>query len=91
MHNEQFELLSKLAGYLDDLRVYRMPFGKYGPENVPPHGTAIYDLPLPYLIWFKNSAEAFPTGRLGELMEFVYEVKSVGAEEIFAPLRGNRR
>ena len=26
-----------------------MPFGKYGPQNYPPSGVPIYDLPFEYL------------------------------------------
>lgn len=79
--------LGLLAEYFDDLKRYRIPFGRYGPDNVPPAGKAIYDLPLEYLIWFKEKGGGFPKGRLGELMQFVYDVKSSSAEEIFAPLR----
>jgi uncharacterized protein (DUF3820 family) len=46
------------------------------------------DLPPEYLAWFKE--RGFPKGRLGELMEVVYEVKQGGADEIFAPLRRAR-
>ncbi|MCB1235128.1 MAG: DUF3820 family protein [Verrucomicrobiae bacterium] len=70
-----------LADYLDDLRRYRMPFGRYRHK-------AIHDLPYEYLHWFVERGEGFPTGRLGELMEFVYHVKATGAEAIFGRLRG---
>ena len=30
-----------------------MPFGKYGPDNYPPSGVPIYDLPFEYLDWFQ--------------------------------------
>ena len=86
--------LRELADNLADLKSFRMPFGKYGPENCPPQGMPLYDLPLEYLLWFQQRGEGFPTGRLGELMEFVCQVKSAGAEEVFVPLRksnGDRR
>lgn len=73
-----------LADYLADLSRYRIPFGRY-------KNAAIFDLPLEYLHWFLEKGGGFPTGRLGELMEFVYHIKADGAEEIFAPLRKNRR
>lgn len=76
-----------LAEYLEDLQRYRMPFGRYGPDHYPPAGRAIYDLPLEYLTWFQNKGGGFPKNRLGELMQFVREVKSVGAEMIFDKLR----
>ena len=85
--DEFFELLLlRLGDYLDDLREYRMPFGRFGPQKMPPDGVPLFDLPLEYLGWFKENG-GFPRGRLGELMSFVYEVKFNGAEEIFVPLR----
>ncbi len=63
----------------------RMPFGKYGRLAVRPHGMPIYDLPIEYLGWFKQ--QGFPKGRLGELLAFVYEVKGVGMDQLFDPLR----
>lgn len=61
-----------------DLTRYEMPFGKYS-------GRLLVSLPEEYLMWFKE--KGFPTGRLGELMAFVYEVKMSGAEEVFDPIR----
>jgi uncharacterized protein len=63
----------------------RMPFGKFGPASYPPAGVPIIDLPPEYLAWFKE--RGFPKGRLGELMEQVYEIKSVGMDEVFEPIR----
>ena len=77
--------LERLDAILRDLERYRMPFGRYGAAAMPPEGAPLYDLPIEYLAWFAE--RGFPRGRLGELMAFVYEVKSVGAEEIFRPLR----
>lgn len=62
-----------------------MPFGKYGPAAVPPRGMPIHDLPPEYLSWFKQ--RGFPKGRLGELMAVVCEIKEVGMDQIFDPLR----
>ena len=72
-----------LADYLADLERYAMPFGKF-------RGEAIYDLPVEYLRWFVEKRGGFPKGRLGELLEFVFHIKSDGAEMIFAPLRRAR-
>lgn len=83
----QADQLQKLAAYFEDLTRYRMPFGRYGPDNFPPAGKLIYELPHEYLNWFKEKGGGFPKGKLGELMEFVYEVKAAGAEEIFGALR----
>ncbi len=63
----------------------RMPFGKYGPVAVPPLGMPIYDLPVEYLVWFKE--RGFPKGRLGELLANVCEIKEVGMDSVFDPLR----
>jgi len=71
-----------LADYFDDLRTWRMPFGRY-------KGSPIHALPLEYLQWFENRG-GFPAGRLGELMAFVCQTKTDGAELIFAHLRSSR-
>lgn len=63
----------------------RMPFGKYGPGAVPPSGMPIHDLPPEYLSWFKQ--KGFPKGRLGELLAVVCEIKEVGMDSVFDPLR----
>ena len=63
----------------------RMPFGKFGMQAYPPAGVPVMDLPLEYLAWFKQ--RGFPKGRLGELMAVVYEVKEVGLDKVFDPLR----
>ncbi|NLF93453.1 MAG: DUF3820 family protein [Oligosphaeraceae bacterium] len=65
-----------------------MPFGKYGPQNYPPHGVPLADLPFEYLQWFQR--RGFPPGRLGELLELVLNIKRDGAEEVFSALRGGR-
>ena len=63
----------------------RMPFGKFGIKEYPPSGVPIMDLPEEYLVWFKD--RGFPKGRLGELMAHVCEIKSVGMDAVFDPLR----
>jgi uncharacterized protein (DUF3820 family) len=77
------DLKADLAEYLADLATYRMPFGRYQHRH-------IHDLPLEYLQWFLEKGGGFPTGRLGELMAFVYHTKADGAEIIFAPMRRGR-
>jgi uncharacterized protein len=62
-----------------------MPFGKFGPKDYPPAGVPLVDLPSEYLSWFKE--RGFPKGRLGELMAIVCEVKEVGMDAVFEPLR----
>ena len=45
-----------------------MPFGKY-------KGRLICDLPDYFLVWSKQK-DAFPKGKIGELMQNVLEIKS---------------
>lgn len=70
---------------LNEIGRTRMPFGKYGPKEHPPRGYPIYDLPTEYLTYFKE--RGFPKGRLGELMEWVWELKANGMDPVFNPLR----
>ncbi len=63
-----------------------MPFGKYGPAKYPPGGLPIHELPFEYLEWFQYNG-GLPGGRLGELLELVYNIKKDGSGEVFAPLR----
>lgn len=77
-----------LARVLSDLAAATMPFGKYGPQQYPPRGVALIDLPYEYLAWFSRTG--FPRGRLGELLEFVYRAKQDGADAMFDPVRAAR-
>jgi len=70
---------------LAELSQARMPFGKFGIQSYPPAGVPLIDLPPEYLAWFKE--RGFPEGRLGELMEQVHEIKAVGMDEVFEPIR----
>ncbi len=64
-----------------ELAEMRMPFGKYA-------GLRLIDLPEPYVVWF--SSQGFPEGKLGEMLQAVYEIKVNGLEYLFEPLRGRR-
>lgn len=77
-----------LAALLDEMDGYHMPFGKFGPRDFPPDGVPIYDLPAEYLHYFK--VKGFPRGRLGELLEIVYQAKMDGADVMFNSLRARR-
>ncbi len=70
---------------LNEISKTFMPFGKFGPSFHPPNGVPIMDLPPEYLTWFKE--RGFPKGQLGELMQQVCEIKEVGMDQIFEPLR----
>ncbi|MCW3082932.1 MAG: hypothetical protein JWP12_298 [Bacteroidetes bacterium] len=56
----------------------KMPFGKY--EN-----TVLCDLPVSYLEWFNR--KGFPEGKLGMLLQTMYEIKSNGLEYLLQPLK----
>ena len=56
----------------------RMPFGKY-------QGCLLIDLPEPYVVWFAQNG--FPEGKLGRMLQAVYEIKANGLEYLFTPLR----
>ena len=61
-----------------ELAAMRMPFGRYA-------GRRLIDLPEPYVVWFAR--QGFPEGKLGEMLQSVYEIKVNGLEYLFAPLR----
>jgi len=64
---------------LIDLARLRMPFGRYA-------GRLLIDLRGPYLTWFHD--RGFPSGRLGQLLAVLYEVKANGLEHLVRPLGG---
>jgi uncharacterized protein (DUF3820 family) len=61
-----------------ELADMRMPFGKYA-------GRRLIDLPEPYVVWFAQ--QGFPSGKLGEMLREVYEIKVNGLEYLFEPLK----
>jgi uncharacterized protein (DUF3820 family) len=60
----------------------QMPFGKY-------KGTVLCDLPVSYLEWFKRKG-GFPNGKLGVLLETIYEIKLNGLEDLLRPLKSKK-
>ena len=56
----------------------RMPYGKHA-------GMRLVDLPEPYVVWM--AGQGFPSGKLGEMLRTVYEIKVNGLEHLFEPLR----
>jgi len=56
----------------------KMPFGKY-------KDTLLCDLPVSYLEWFAR--KGFPAGKLGMLLQTVYEIKLNGLGYLLEPLR----
>ena len=55
----------------------KMPFGKY-------KGRFLYQLPEPYLVWFHQ--KGFPDGKLGMMLNTMYEIKLNGLEYLLTPL-----
>jgi uncharacterized protein (DUF3820 family) len=82
-------LAARMARELAEIEATRMPFGKFGPANFPPRGRPIDELPSEYLGWFAK--KGWPRGRLGELLQIVYQMKVDGAEVAFEPMRRRRR
>jgi len=56
----------------------KMPFGKYKDR-------LLCDLPVSYLEWFQR--KGFPKGKLGMLLEVLYDIKTNGLEELLKPLK----
>lgn len=56
-----------------------MPFGRCA-------GRRLHELPAEYLQWFATKG-SWPKGRLGELMQMVYQMKADGSEVAFDPFR----
>jgi uncharacterized protein (DUF3820 family) len=56
----------------------KMPFGKYKDR-------LLCDLPVHYLEWFQR--KGFPPGKLGILLETIYEIKINGIEDLLKPLK----
>lgn len=77
-----------MAADLADIARAFMPFGKYGPDNYPPRGVPLFDLPLEYLQWFER--KGWPGSRLGELLRILHQLKSDGCDEVFDPFRRAR-
>jgi len=71
---EQFARMLKLAAKTN------MPFGRYGPSAKHPQGVPIVRLPLEYLLWMER--KGFPRGTLGEVMQWVCEIKSAGCGDL---------
>jgi uncharacterized protein len=66
------------AELLLELVKMEMPFGKY-------KRTILCNIPVSYLEWFKK--KGFPKGKLGVLLETMYEIKINGLEDLLQPLK----
>lgn len=56
----------------------QMPFGRY-------KGYVLCNLPVSYLEWFNR--KGFPQGKLGMLLQTMYEIKLNGLEHLLQPLK----
>ena len=56
----------------------KMPFGKY-------KDVFLCDLPVSYLEWFQR--KGFPKGKLGMLLQTIYEIKLNGLDYLLEPLK----
>lgn len=70
------------SNILIELTTTKMPFGKYKDRF-------ICDLPEPYLVWFH--AKGFPQGKLGMLLNTIYEIKLNGLESLLTTIRRGKR
>jgi uncharacterized protein (DUF3820 family) len=64
---------------LKDLVTMKMPFGKY-------KDTLICNLPEHYLVWY--SQKGYPKGKLGMLLQTMYEIQLNGLGGLLTPLKG---
>lgn len=66
------------AEWLLTLVTLQMPYGKYKDR-------LLCDLPISYLEWFQR--KGFPKGKLGMLLQLMYEIKLNGLEYLLSPLK----
>jgi len=64
--------------FLIKLAHYKMPYGKY-------EGRDLIDLPEYYVVWYHN--KGFPKGKLGEMLQTVYELKINGLEDLIRNIK----
>lgn len=64
--------------YMLELVRARMPFGKY-------KDVLLVDLPETYIMWFAR--KGFPKGKLGGMLQSMYEIKLNGLGYLLKPLR----
>ncbi|MBC3788763.1 DUF3820 family protein [Spirosoma utsteinense] len=75
------ELQAGNPDLLKELIHYTMPFGKH-------KGCLIRTLPMAYLEWFVQ--KGMPAGKLGMLLQTMYEIKLNGLEHLLDRLQKSR-
>ena len=68
------------ANILIEIVRMKMPFGKY-------KGVLLSSLPVSYLEWFAR--KGFPPGKLGMMLQTIYEIKLNGLEYLLDRLKSN--
>jgi hypothetical protein len=71
-------LLEPDKDFLIKLAHTKMPFGKYKNRD-------LIDLPEYYVVWYHN--KGFPKGKLGEMLQTVYELKLNGLEDLIRNIK----
>ncbi|MFD0699715.1 DUF3820 family protein [Myroides pelagicus] len=66
--------------YLVELAHAKMPYGKY-------KGYYLIDLPEHYIVWYHS--KGFPSGKLGQQLGLIYELKLNGLEQLIKNIRNN--
>ncbi|WP_408068260.1 DUF3820 family protein [Xanthomarina spongicola] len=64
--------------FLIKLAHTKMPYGKYKNRD-------LIDLPEYYVVWYYN--KGFPKGKLGEMLQTVYELKLNGLEDLIRNIK----
>ncbi|GGH46216.1 hypothetical protein IA57_09600 [Mangrovimonas yunxiaonensis] len=64
--------------FLIKLAHTKMPYGKY-------KGRYLIDLPEYYVVWYHN--KGFPKGKLGDMLQTVYELKVNGLEHLIREIK----
>lgn len=76
--NEKAADISFNEEYMLELVRMKMPFGKY-------KDVLLVDLPETYIMWFAR--KGFPKGKLGGMLQSLYEIKLNGLDYLLKPLR----
>lgn len=64
--------------FLIQMVQFKMPFGQY-------KGRYVTNLPVHYLEWFQR--QGFPSGKLGQYLATMYEIKINGLDNILKPIK----